>query len=326
MLEIGSLVDGKYKILNKVGQGGMSVVYLAMNEKANKQWAVKEIRKKGNGKNDEIVVNSLLAEANMMKKLDHPSLPRIVDIIDNGITIYVVMDYIEGGSLKDYVEANGYLSEKKTSGYILQVADALNYLHSFNILHLDIKPSNILIDSNERLVLIDFGISKRYDLEGNQTSTTPVGISKGYAPIEQYQQGNISGFTPSTDIYSLGATMYFLLTGETPPEASAIYEDGLPNKVNSFGPLTYKTLKGSMAPRRKDRFQSVKDFASSLTQNDSYIGDPPSNIEETTVILERNNNENKVQGNDSYTEWSTRIGIVFVLIVTFTLVVISLTK
>ena len=84
MAEIGSVIDGKYEILRKIGQGGMSVVYLAMDTHLNKQWAVKEIRKKGNGKDDVVIVNSLLAEANMMKKLDHPSLPRIVDIIDNG--------------------------------------------------------------------------------------------------------------------------------------------------------------------------------------------------------------------------------------------------
>lgn len=94
MTEIGTVIDGKYEVLREIGRGGMSVVYLAMDTHLNKQWAVKEIRKKGSGKNDEIVVNSLLAEANMMKRLDHPSLPRIVDIIDNGVTIYVVMDYI----------------------------------------------------------------------------------------------------------------------------------------------------------------------------------------------------------------------------------------
>lgn len=99
MAEIGSVIAGKYEILTEIGHGGMSVVYLAMDTHLNKQWAVKEIRKKGNGRNDEVIVNSLLAEANMMKRLDHPSLPRIVDIIDNGVTIFVVMDYIEGESL-----------------------------------------------------------------------------------------------------------------------------------------------------------------------------------------------------------------------------------
>lgn len=98
--QIGTVIDGKYEILKQIGKGGMSVVYLAMDRRLNKQWAVKEIRKNARGKLNEVVVNSLLAEANLMKRLDHPALPRIVDIIDNGQTIYVIMDYIEGESLE----------------------------------------------------------------------------------------------------------------------------------------------------------------------------------------------------------------------------------
>ena len=94
--KVGTVLDGKYEILKQIGKGGMSIVYLAMDKRLNKQWAVKEIRKTASGKNNEVVVNSLLAEANLMKRLDHPALPRIVDIIDNGQTIYVIMDYIEG--------------------------------------------------------------------------------------------------------------------------------------------------------------------------------------------------------------------------------------
>lgn len=112
MANIGSVIDEKYKILTQIGKGGMSVVYLAMDTHLNKQWAIKEIRKSKTGKNDEIVVNSLLAEANLMKRLDHPALPRIVDIIDNGVTIYVVMDYIEGESLDKILLEQGPQSEE----------------------------------------------------------------------------------------------------------------------------------------------------------------------------------------------------------------------
>jgi len=107
MTAIGTIIDGKYEILTEIGRGGMSVVYLAMDTHLNKQWAVKEIRRTGGGPNDEIIVNSLLAEANMMKRLDHPALPRIVDIIENGTTIYVVMDYIEGESLDKILKEYG---------------------------------------------------------------------------------------------------------------------------------------------------------------------------------------------------------------------------
>lgn len=106
MLEIGTLVDGKYKILNKVGQGGMSVVYLAMNEKANKQWAIKEVRKDG-VKDFEVVKQSLVAETDMLKKLSHPSLPSIVDVIEDESTFLIVMDYIQGNPLSRALEEYG---------------------------------------------------------------------------------------------------------------------------------------------------------------------------------------------------------------------------
>ena len=147
MTEIGTVIDGKYEILKEIGRGGMSIVYLAMDKHLNKQWAIKEIRKKGNGKNDEIVVNSLLAEANMMKKLDHPSLPRIVDIIDNGITIYVVMDYIDGESLDKILNEYGAQPEELVIAWAKQLCDALSYLHGQkpSIIYRDMKPANVML-------------------------------------------------------------------------------------------------------------------------------------------------------------------------------------
>ena len=130
MAEIGSVIDGKYEILTEIGRGGMSVVYLAMDTHLNKQWAVKEIRKKDDSKKDEMVVNSLMAEAHLMKRLDHPSLPRIVDIIDNGVTIYVVMDYIEGESLDKVLAEYGAQPEELVIGWAKQLCDALSYLHN----------------------------------------------------------------------------------------------------------------------------------------------------------------------------------------------------
>ena len=106
MSRIGEVIEGKYEILKEVGRGGMSIVYLAMDNRLNKQWAVKEIKRKGTNSENQIVVQSLLSEANLMKRLDHPNLPRIVDIIENGQTIYIVMDYIEGEPL-DKVLLNG---------------------------------------------------------------------------------------------------------------------------------------------------------------------------------------------------------------------------
>lgn len=212
MTEIGAVIDGKYEILKEIGRGGMSTVYLAMDKRLNKQWAVKEIRKKGSGKNDEVVVNSLLAEANLMKRLDHPALPRIVDIIDNGVTIYVIMDYIEGESLDKILSEYGAQPEEQVIEWAKQLCDALSYLHSQRppIIYRDMKPANVMLKPEGNIKIIDFGIAREYK-EQNLADTTVLG-TKGYAPPEQY-----SGQTdPRSDIFALGMTMHHLLTGIDP--------------------------------------------------------------------------------------------------------------
>lgn len=212
MAEIGSVIDGKYEILTEIGRGGMSVVYLAMDTHLNKQWAVKEIRKRGTGKNDEVIANSLLAEANMMKRLDHPALPRIVDIIDNGVTIFVVMDYIEGESLDKILAEYGAQPEELVVGWAKQLCDALSYLHSQKppIIYRDMKPANVMLKPEGNIKIIDFGIAREYK-EQNLADTTVLG-TKGYAPPEQY-----SGQTDArSDIFALGMTMHHLLTGIDP--------------------------------------------------------------------------------------------------------------
>lgn len=217
MANIGSVIDGKYEILREIGRGGMSTVYLAMDTHLNKQWAVKEIRKRGSGKNDEIVVNSLLAEANLMKRLDHPSLPRIVDIIDNGVTIFVVMDYIEGESLDKILNEYGAQPEEMVIGWAKQLCDALGYLHSQKppIIYRDMKPANIMLKPEGNIKIIDFGIAREYK-EQNLADTTVLG-TKGYAPPEQY-----SGQTDArSDIFALGMTMHHLLTGVDPRSGEA---------------------------------------------------------------------------------------------------------
>ena len=153
MLEIGSLIDGKYKILNEVGHGGMSVVYLAMNERANKQWAIKEVRKDG-VKDFEVVKQSLVAETNMLKKLSHPSLPDIVDVIDEDDRFLIVMDYIEGNSLKTALQEYGVQSQKNVIKWAKQLCDVLGYLHSQNppIIYRDMKPANIMLKPDGNVV------------------------------------------------------------------------------------------------------------------------------------------------------------------------------
>ena len=180
MTQIGSVIDGKYEILTEIGRGGMSVVYLAMDKRLNKQWAIKEVRKKGVSKNDEIVVNSLVAEANLIKRLDHPAFPRIVDIIDNGQTIYIVMDYIEGESLDKILEEHGAQSEDNVIHWAMQICDALNYLHAQKphpIIYRDMKPANLMLKPEGEygiIKIIDFGIAREYK-DKNLPDTTVLG-------------------------------------------------------------------------------------------------------------------------------------------------------
>ena len=217
MLEIGSLLDGKYKILNKIGQGGMSVVYLAMNEKANKQWAIKEMRKEKN-KNYEIMKQSLITETNLLKELKHPYLPSIADIIENDDTIIIVMDYVEGRPLSDILSEEGVIEEDKVVDYAIQLCDVLDYLHSQNppIIYRDLKPANIMLRPDGKITLIDFGTARKYNYD-SVSDTTCLGTI-GYAAPEQFAGETLRQTDARTDIYNLGATMYHLLTGVNPSE------------------------------------------------------------------------------------------------------------
>lgn len=254
MAEIGSVIAGKYEILTEIGHGGMSVVYLAMDTHLNKQWAVKEIRKKGNGRNDEVIVNSLLAEANMMKRLDHPSLPRIVDIIDNGVTIFVVMDYIEGESLDKILAEYGAQPEELVVGWAKQLCDALSYLHSQKppIIYRDMKPANVMLKPEGNIKIIDFGIAREYK-EQNLADTTVLG-TKGYAPPEQY-----SGQTDArSDIFALGMTMHHLLTGIDPRTGEAYAPVRMWNPEVSEG--VEMIIDKCVQPAPENRYQNCQDL------------------------------------------------------------------
>ena len=211
MLKIGSVVDGKYKILNIVGKGGMSTVYLAMNEKANKQWAIKEITIK-----NRLDFEMNKKEIEMMKHLKHPNLPTIVDVIEKEGILLIVMDYIEGLSLEDLVQEYGPQDEKVVTEWAKQLCDVLNYLHTQNppIIYRDMKPSNVMRKPDGTLVLIDFGAAREYNPK-NMKDTVLLG-TRGYAAPEQYRTDGQSDVR--TDIYSLGVTAFRLLTGVGPEE------------------------------------------------------------------------------------------------------------
>ena len=212
MLQIGSLVDGRYKILSEIGHGGMSVVYMAINEKANKTWAVKEVRKDGR-MDFNMVRAGLMAEIETLKKLNHPNLPSIVDVIEDQDSFIIVMDYIEGRSLDVILEETGAQSEDNVVEWALQLCDVFGYLHSRTppIIYRDMKPANVMLKPDGNIMVIDFGTAKTYDVDYGET--TGIG-TRGYAAPEQY--GGLGRTDARTDIYCLGLSMYHMLTNVNP--------------------------------------------------------------------------------------------------------------
>ena len=281
-LTTGTFLQGsKYRIISQLGQGGFGITYLAVQTALDRKVAIKEFfmpsccLREGettfvtiSGSNDsgfaEPYKRKFIKEAKTIALLDNPHVIRIHDIFEENGTAYYVMEYLEGGDLKARTPDSG-LPEADAVKTIRQIAETLEYIHHRNVLHLDIKPSNILFRKDGTAVLIDFGISKHYDEnDGHQTSSTPIGISDGYAPLEQYDNGGVTAFTPTSDIYSLGATFYFLLTGQRPPSASEVLNQGLPQLPANVSGRLAGLVNKSMSVRKVDRPQSVSEFLSIL--------------------------------------------------------------
>lgn len=276
MLEVGSLVDGKYKILNEIGRGGMSVVYLALNERANKTWAIKEVRKDG-GNDTTVVSQGLAAETEMLKKLSHPNLPSIIDVIDQDESFIIVMDYIEGNSLQHLLDTSGAQHPDKVIEWAKQVCDVLGYLHSRRppIIYRDLKPANVMLKPNGEVTLIDFGTAREYKDTRNE-DTAWLG-TRGYAAPEQF--GGCGQTDGRTDIYNLGATMYHLVTGYSPADTNFVI-----HPIGKFLPR----MKGSgleklickcCEPAPADRYQSAAELMYAL----DHVHD-----EDNEVISSRN--------------------------------------
>ena len=216
MAVVGQIIDDKYEILKLIGKGGMSRVYLAMDKRLNKQWAIKEIEKNARDKNNEVVIQSAIAEANLIKQLDHPAIVRIVDIIDNGDVIYIIEDYIEGETLGTILEDNGAQPQELVIEWAMQICEALEYLHTRKppIIYRDMKPANVMLKPDGNIKVIDFGIAREYK---NQSLADTVSLgTKGYAAPEQF--GGKGQTDARTDVYCLGVTLYHLLTGQNPCE------------------------------------------------------------------------------------------------------------
>lgn len=280
-----TLQGGKYIIERVLGQGGFGITYLAEHTMLDKMVVIKEffpreycdrdentshltIGTKNSIEIVEMLKGKFIKEAKNISKLRHPNIITIHDIFQENDTAYYVMEYVEGLSLSQMVREYGALSEAKAIEYIRKVADAVGYMHSLSMNHLDLKPANIMVRSmDDEPILIDFGLSKQYDASGGQTSTTPIGISHGFAPIEQYRPGGVSAFTPQTDIYAMGATLFNLLSGSVPPHYSEILEDGLPDLPTSISQRTMDAVEHAMEIRKNKRPATANDFIEELKDN-----------------------------------------------------------
>lgn len=216
MLNSGFVLEGKYEIISVLGKGGMSTVYLAVHQRLNQKWAIKEISKEY-CENYEMISRQLIAEADILKRLNHPGLPKIIDIIEKSNVIWMVMEFVEGKTLKEVLQKKGRIEEKRVLEYGKQLCDVLLYLHSQKppIIYRDLKPENIILQKTGRLVLIDFGTAREYSYKENVCDEVYLG-TRGYAAPEQY--GNMGQTDERTDIYCLGVTLYSLLTGYNPEE------------------------------------------------------------------------------------------------------------
>lgn len=267
-MEPGIVVGKRYQLLTKIGTGGMSTVYLALDTVLNKQWAAKEIKDVSDPEQRELIVQSIVTEANMIKSFDHPAIPRIVDLVDESGTLYVIMDYVEGRSLSAVLATDGPQPEDEVVNWGLQLCDALEYLHRRTppVIYRDMKPSNVMLKPNGLVQIIDFGIAREYRDDGGSVTaamgdTVQLG-TRGYAPPEQYGGG---GQTDArTDVYALGATMYTMLTGKNPAEPP--YQILPLRQVDaSLSPALERVIAKATQPDPVDRYQDCAELAYALS-------------------------------------------------------------
>ena len=257
-LQIGSVIDERYRVINKLGEGALGKVYLAEDIKTKKKWAIKaiDIYKK----NYEQRKNKLSVEMNILNKLCHPGLPSIVDIIQIKNQLFTVEDYIEGAALSNVILEDGAQSEKNVIDWAKQLCNILGYLHEQNpiILHNDIHPRNIMLRRDGKISLINFGAAIECSLTYNNDNENFVGTTYYTAPEK------LNGIIDKrTDIYSLGMTLYALVIGKDPSEPPyTLYPIRSINKNLSVG-LEY-IIKKCIERSPKDRYQDIQDVLTDL--------------------------------------------------------------
>ena len=299
----GTLLKGAaytYKIERVLGQGSFGITYLATTDvklegalgtfSSRLRVAVKEFFMRDiNGRHDQTVTcgtqgglyehyrHKFAREAQNLSKLHHPHIVRVLEAFEANNTVYYAMEFCEEGSLDELIAVQGGLSEAVALTFARQIGSALDYMHGERVLHLDLKPGNVMLRGKDEATLIDFGLSKQYDETGEpESSTTIGGGTPGYAPLEQsnYREGR--EFPVQMDVYALGATLFKMLTGERPAEAAVLLNEGFPTEkltAQGVSEQTIAVVEKAMSPMKRDRYGSVAEFLAAL---DGVANEQPS--------------------------------------------------
>lgn len=305
-LQPGTVIHGThndYRIERVLGQGSFGITYVAnvrlkgrlgaiesTATVAIKEFFLRDVSSR-NGLRVFSVSDSTLCsdyrrdflrEAQNLSRLDNDHIVKVLETIEENDTVYYVMEYLSGGNLDQHILSHGKLSCREALDIAIQIGEALKCMHAQHMLHLDLKPLNVMRGEDGHIVLIDFGLSKCFGADGQPESSTRIGQgTTGYAPIEQHSFKKADGFMPTLDIYALGATLFKMLTGCVPPEASVVLNEGLPvDELSSAGvpPAIIALVERAMQPLRRMRHQTVGEFVDEaqrlLASAPSSVGGP----------------------------------------------------
>lgn len=289
-LPAGTILKGhnyEYIIEKVLGQGAFGITYLAslivpgdMGEipvsVAVKEFFAKELDTRLPGGNVMSRIEEGVAfkyarafqrESENLSKMKHPGIIKVLEAFESNGTYYYSMEYLSGGSLDEKVKGVG-MPEKEALPMIAKIGEALSFMHSRKMMHLDLKPNNIMLKRDGTPVIIDFGLSKQFDDNGEPESSSSIGLgTPGYASVEQANQTSGNSFLPTLDVYALGATLYKMLTGATPPTSSVILNDGFPEDMLRTRCVSDKTIAAicnAMSVAKRARPQSVDAFLNLL--------------------------------------------------------------
>lgn len=303
-LQPGTVIHGThsdYRIERVLGQGSFGITYVAnvrlkgrlgaiesAAKVAIKEFFLRDVSSR-NGLRVFSVSDSTLCsdyrrdflrEAQNLSRLDNKHIVKVLETIEENDTVYYVMEYLSGGNLDQHILSHGKLSCREALDIAIQIGEALKCMHAQHMLHLDLKPLNVMRGEDGHIVLIDFGLSKCFGADGQPESSTRIGQgTTGYAPIEQHSFKKADGFMPTLDIYALGATLFKMLTGSVPPEASVVLNEGLPvDELSSAGvpPAVIALVERAMQPLRRMRHQTVDEF---VDEAQRLLASAPSSVD-----------------------------------------------